>query len=465
MIRNINSAALHAGTTFRNYAADAARASRMNAEDDWIDGSPGEFNDKRDMGRAAIQSESRARGWSPERTKYELETFDNNLYAKNVAHFANDGQIQKAWEMYQDALTSGKLKDDTAEKLKQHIWSENEKRASKVQVDGIYSPDKTDADMYREVEQMSNDPKMNLGDPNYPRYMRLALDARIRSAGESMRRQKADDVTQIARVVNNGASDFASVDADPRGHAALESLKANNPAEYTKIKSRIYQMAQGRDSETNRQVQNRLQYLSQHDPKAFLEMDLFDERMKLSKPDRDHWINERERILKQGGNNIKDPIVDNAITYMQHAYSGALRGAGLIDNQGRRIKGENWESFWGYVDSQIRDFQARNQKAPKIEDLKEIANSAFINHQEPWLGQSYWPSTVGEYRREFTTKQKDEARQELIKDYPMREPDDVSILRRLRQKRWIEMHQGAGKKPEEVTGGGTPTVPTVPISR
>lgn len=437
MQRNIILSSSRAADSFKSYVGDEAIASTKNLLTTWVDpNNTKELQDKHDKGVSLIESAVPAKGWGPSEVAAQTKAFESQLYGTQLNELSRIGQTQKAYDLFNQYKDSGLLDVKDVDQVQNNIWKWNEAIAAKNAVKNIYSNDKSDTKMYDEVDKLADDPKMNLGDPNFGSSLRAALGHEMVYQKRQITDERNTNETVLYRAVNAGqVSSQSDILNNPDTAAAYNALPDKDKNKWDKL---VYTAAGKRDQQTETQSYNSLTALADQNPQEFLRQNLYDNKWKLNKEDTNHFIGLRDRLIKQP---IDDPQVRQAINVLTTEYAPQMKALGLLkQDSGLPNKGDDWNSFTGGLSVALREFRDVNKRPPSAEEFRDkIVNPLFKTHAEP--GRLWGTNDVPEFLRTFSPTEINSAKRAMSAGGLT--PSDNEVHNFLLQKQWKDFYQGS----------------------
>jgi hypothetical protein len=456
------SSAAHAGEQFKQYAIGTAQARIDNTTKAYVD----PFSeDERSAKNTVIDNESHTiaalKGWSEdERQAYVLKQTSINRGGQ-IEQQAMQDPI-KAYGTLQAAIKNGEIDQATADKAQDRIWVQNRGVGVQNQATGIFAPGKSLAEMDAEAHKVAEDPKITLGDPLFEKDLKTSIRSKAiydKSITTDQNRTNAGVVMDA--IHTDKYHTVQELLADPDVGAAIHALPSKDQE---KLPEMVKEHWAKHDADQGFNNYQSLYGMSQHNPGAFLDANLYDPDYKLSSGQRGDLLRVRAALTKDPNAN---PQVQRAISWMAQIHGQELSDLGVrwapprsADPQSDQVK--NYNMYVGSLAQAVESFQEQYKHFPNPTEFDEkIAKPLLMQHattEGTWFHGLLGARNVPEFEKTIPDNVMNEAKsalqeeaikQDLGADY---QPSESDIRMYIVRKQWDDFYKKAKASESGRTG-------------
>lgn len=398
-------AARHAGEQFKQGVIASNKAAMDVDAQTWTDPkNQSEYNDKLARLRTRVQSNAAIQNYTPEQ-EADLELHEvSRLRSEQIGALAKSGDIDSAL-----AIMEGNRKDLTQkdfESISSIVYGQNRIVGAAKLVQSIYSPDKTYAEMEKEVRGQA--PTYAHGDPLFEQDAVRALQTRDNQTKFTLERDKQAN-RQTVEGAFRDADSMQQLLADPVVAKAYHQLPSS---EQNAIPGKLMNSKKQFTTEEGYSNFIRLKGMSQSDPESFLEANVFDPDLKLSVDQRQSLLNIREKQMK---NPTDDLRVTRAMSLLRSARGGQMQGLGIYRRDVNNP--DDYDHFVGALQEALEVWQQDHKGRPTDADIIDsigptvlrtapVSTYFGLSHEDRLLSSQFERGAAipEDYRQKLTDK-------------------------------------------------------------
>jgi hypothetical protein len=449
------SSAAHAGEQFKNYVVGTAQAQIDNTTKAYVNPfSESERSAKNTTIEEGSHTIAQARGWSePERQAFVLKQQSANRLGQ-INQQAMQDPI-KAYGTLQAAIKNNEIDQASADRALDNIYLHNRAVGVQNQATAIFGPGgKSLADMDAEAHKVSQDPKVTLNDPLFEKDLRTAIRSKsIYDKSITTDQNRTNMGTLMDAIHSDKFHTSQELLADPQVGMAIKALPS---AAQDKIPEMLAQHWAKHDADVGYNNWQALYGAARHNPDRFLDTDLYDPDLHLTREQRGDLLNVRKQLV---ANPQANPQVTRALQWMKTTHGQELGELGVRfapsrteDPTSDRVK--NYNMYVGSLAQALESFQETNKHFPTPQEFDEkIAKPLLATHstsEGTWFHGLMGNRDEPEFERTIPEPVMNEARSALQQEEATRpdarsgyQPSDSEIRMYIVRKQWDQFYKKA----------------------
>lgn len=453
VLRNVNSAALHAGEAFKSGANQSETAAQDVERRSIPDPNVQEAYDQLDNSTTARSYRlAGLNHWTEaQRKDWELKNIELNK-VQQIDAISNTNPT-KALELY--AQNEQSISPEERNQLQRRLWHQNETITADNLAQSILkkNPGITETDALQKADELA--PSFSYGDQDFISAVRGRVSHWIgqgRTAA-NMDRWTAQNTIADA-IASEKFTDARAMLADPTLNTAALTAHLDAKTIQDRIDHRFQDIGDKNFIHIGQQYEH-IHGLAYEDRQALLAIDPYDPQYHFNK----YEINQVNAMRKQAlkGDPLNWPQVNEIQKYMVQQHSAELLAIGVLKKStaaggGAYEKGKNWNAFVGNIATALDRYMDVNQHMPTSQkDLEDnFAKPLVATHAVTgWLGyKSQVPDILGPTPAELAKLTK--IMQDQARNAKAPPPSVQDVARKAGQLHWQEFFENQ----KAIKGGG-----------
>lgn len=455
------SSAAHAGEQFKSYVIGTAQAQIDNTTKAYVDPfSENERAQKNQVIEEGSHTIAQAKGWSEdERQSYVLAQQSKNRLGQ-IEQQAIVNPI-KAYDTLQASIKAGEIDQASGDRALDSIYVHNRAIGTQNQASAIFDPKKSLADMDAQAHQVSQDKSITLNDPMFEKDLRTAIRGKaIYDKSITTDQNRTNAGTLMDAIHSDKYHTTQELLADPDIGAAIKALPSKDQDKIPKMLEEHWKQHDADSGYNNYQA---LYGAARSNPGTFLDTDLYNPDLHLSKEQRGDLLGIRKQLV---ANPNVNPQMSRALKWMATTHGQELDDLGIRQVPSRtedptsdRVK--NYNMYVGSLAQAIESFQETNKHFPNPQEFEEkVAKPLLMQHstsEGTWFHGMMGNRNVPEFEKPIPEPVMNEAKASLQDEAtkqgnlgPDYQPSESEIRMYIVRKQWDEFY----KKAKASEGGG-----------